>query len=243
MIKSLFFGTAALVLFAQAASASLVFDDFNIDEGHFNSDPNSSGSSVNDDASSVADRFTIDDPLEGAGHQRLVLNWIDNADAGTDIRIRHLSGGGTPANNTSFTTSAGEDGWIGFYLKTTTPGWTAQLFIEGPENNGGVPKTVIADGAWHLYEWNLDDETGGPDGWGAIAGILAGDADVQAGTYTIDSIVLRDGTTASTTMYLDFVAKSDSGSVAALIPEPSTFGLALFGAVALLRRPKSRSGR
>ena len=240
MTSFISFSTVALVFVAQAASASLVFDDFNINEGHFASDPNTSGSSLNDEASSVADRITTDDPLEGGAHQQLILNWVDNADAGTNLQIRHLSGGATPANNTSFTTSAAEDGWIGFYLKTTTSGWTAQIWIEGPENNGGVPKSVIADGAWHLYEWNLDDETGGADGWGAVAGIVAGDADVQAGSYTIDSIILRDGTTPSSTMYLDFVAKSDSGSVAALIPEPSTFGLALFGAAAMFRRPQRR---
>ena len=226
--------TTLFVSGAITTSGQNIFDDFNVDEGHFTSDPNFSGSSLNDAASSAADRFTTDGPIEGAGHQRLALDWEDNADTGVNLQIRHLSGGGTPANNTTFTTSAGTDGWIGFYLKVdpiagwTTP-WTAQLWIEGAENNGGVPKTILNDGAWHLYEWNLDDESGGPDGWGAVAGIAAGDADVQVGTYTIDSIILRGDTTPNTTIYLDFVAKSASGSIAAMVPEPSTYAMFAIG--------------
>jgi MYXO-CTERM domain-containing protein len=223
-------------LAVSSSPASIIFDDFNLSEGHFNSDPNLSGSSLNDAATSDATLATGGSPLEGAGFQAMVFDWEDNADAGVDIRIRHLSGGGTPANNTSFTTSAGVDGWIGFYLRTTTSGWTAQLWIEGPENNGGVPKTIIADGAWHLYEWNLDDQTGGPDGWGAVAGIVAGDADVQDGTYTIDSIIFRDSTTLTSSIDLDFVAKSDSGSISSLVPEPSSGFMGLAGLMLLVRR-------
>src|SRR5688572_20794572 len=126
---------AALTFVTHASGQSIIFDDFNENEGNFIADPNTSGSSLNDAASSIADRLTIDGPLEGLGHQRLQLDWEDNADTGTNLQIRHLSDGGTPANNTSFTTTSGEDGWIGLFVKTTTPGWTVQLWIEGPENN------------------------------------------------------------------------------------------------------------
>jgi hypothetical protein len=112
----------AIAIGVSTANAAIIFDNFNVDEGRFGLDPNFSGSSLNDAASSTADRVTTDSPLEGAGHQKLVLNWEDNADAGTDIRIRHLSGGGSPAGasgqpaNTAFNATAGTDGWIGFYL-------------------------------------------------------------------------------------------------------------------------------
>lgn len=225
--------TAAMIvaLGLSTANAAIIFDDFNVNNGHFAQDPNTSGSSLNDAASSTAGRVTTNSPFEGAGHQELVFNWEDvPADAGTDLRIRHLSGGGTPANNTSFTTSAGTDGWIGFYLKTTTAGnWTAQIWLEGIANNGSVPKTIIGDGQWHLYEWNLDDHSGGANGWGAVAGIVAGTAPVEDGSYTIDSVIFRDGTTASTTMYFDFLAKSDSGSIAGLLNTAPTVVNALYG--------------
>ena len=47
---------------------------------------------------------------------------------------------------TAFTTSAGTDGWIGFYAKTTATGWTSQIFLEGASNNGSIEKTLISDG-------------------------------------------------------------------------------------------------
>src|SRR2546429_2728274 len=116
--------------------------------------------------------------MEGAGSQQLVLNQTTQT---TFTRLRPLSGGETPANNIAFTTSAGTDGWIGFYAKTTAAGWTSQIFLEGASNNGSIEKTLLADGAWHLYEWNIDDTSGGPNGWGTITGIIAGTAALAHG--------------------------------------------------------------
>src|SRR5437867_9036758 len=145
---------AAIVLCAFAlstqSSAAVIFDDFNTNEGHFTSNVfNASGSDSNLANTSTHARITSDQ-IEGAGSQQLVLN---QTAPNTFTRLRHLSGGGTPANNTAFTTSAGTDGWIGFYAKTTATGWTSQIFLEGASNNGSIEKTLISDGAWHLYEW------------------------------------------------------------------------------------------
>lgn len=225
-------GSFVLAALLQTASAqNIIFDNFEVDEGHFNLSPGFSGSSVGE-TNTTADRVTTDGPFEGIGHQKLVL---DHDATTTAIRIRHLSGGGTPANNVAFSTSGAEDGWIGFYLKTLNTGWTAQLWMEGVSINGGIPKNVMADDAWHLYEWNLDDNSGGPDGWGTISGIITGVATVSDGSHTIDSIVLRDGTTpsSSSTIFLDFVAKSASGSIAGVVPEPSAVALSVLGGVAL----------
>lgn len=235
------------------ASASIVFDDFNTNEGHFGYAPNFSGVTVGEDAASAADRVATDNPFEGAGHQKLTL--VHDATA-TALRLRHLSGGpaynsanaGTPVGNTgfSFTTGPGVDGWIGFYLKTTATGWQASLNLDGPtgataEMDGSASLSIIADGEWHLYEWDLD-----ATGWGSIAGIGGGHAGglVADGVHTIDSIYLRDldGTPGPTAdFYLDFVAKSDSGSIAALVPEPSAaalLGLGFSGLIALRRTRK-----
>lgn len=217
-------------LVAFQASAQTIFDDFNVDEGHFNQHPGYSGSTTGEAATSTADRVETDGPFEGLGHQKLVLDWDGAASA---LIVRHLSGIGTIANNTAFTTSAGTDGWIGFYVRTTDPGWTAQLWIESASVNHGTQKAITSDGTWNLYEWNLDDVTGGADGWGN--GIIDGAAVVADGSHTIDSIVFRNTAPySSSTLFLDFVAHNPNGSVALLVPEPSTFALAGLGAAALL---------
>jgi hypothetical protein len=219
-----------------ASAAIVVIDDFNTNEGHFAQAPTFSGSTTGIATTSTADQVTTDS-YEGAGSEQLVL--LDNTTPGGTSRVRFLSGGGSAANNTTIPVTAGVDGWIGFALKTTTPGWDVQIWIEGPENNGSFQKPVIADGRWHRYEWNLDDETGGTDGWQAtgVPGIVAGDIDVQTGNYTIDSILFRHANTpASSTILLDFVARNTEGSP---IPEPATFvlaGLSLVGCIAARRR-------
>jgi hypothetical protein len=229
-----------------APAAFTIFDDFNVDEGHFNLDPNFSSTSVDDHPDSTADRVTTDGPLEGAGHQRLNLIYQDNSVPVAGMRIRHLSGGGTVANNISFTTSAGTDGFIGFYVKTTVSGLTTSINLDGPggttaEMDGSTSIALIADGNWHLYEWNLDSTTD----WGAVTGIGGGHGGaLQNVSHTIDSIYFRDanGTTGpdgTGIYYLDFVARNDSGSVGdffipAPIPEASSvvaFGLSAIFAV------------
>jgi hypothetical protein len=245
--------SVVFVAFAQAASAAIIFDNFNVDQGHFGYDPNFSSTSVGDDAACVATRITSDslDPF-GIGSQQLTL--VHDVSA-TALRIRHVSGGppydsanaGTPVGNTgfSFTTGAGVDGFIGFYLKTTATGWQTSINLDGPggttaEMDGSPSVAIIADGQWHLYEFDLDALSG----WGAVPGIGGGHAGVVAnGVHTIDSIYFRDldGTPGPTAdIFLDFVAKTDAGSVAALIPEPSALALTLFGAAALTGRLRRR---
>jgi len=62
------------------------------------------------------------------------------------MRLRHLSGSGTPANNISFTTTnGGPNGHMGLYIKgdaTNDPNWTVQIYLEGASNNGSNPKTI-----------------------------------------------------------------------------------------------------
>lgn len=218
-----------LAIGLSTANAAIIFDNFNVDEGHFGLAPTFSGTSVGEAASSTADRVTTDSPLEGAGHQKLVLNSDGSA---TLLRIRHLSGGGSPGGasgqpaNTPFTTTGGVDGRIGYYLKTNVLGMETQINLDGAANDAasmrGSPSTpIIGDGQWHLYEWDLDLPI-----WGSIPGIATHTTGaLPNNTYTIDSIYFRDpsGTPSpSGTYFLDFVAKSDAGSIAALLNSPPT---------------------
>jgi hypothetical protein len=230
-------GAIAVMLLAGGAQAApIIFDDFNINEGHFNLAPSFSGSNLNIAASSTADRdTTAGASVEGLGFEHMVFN---PTTAGSAARVRFLSGSGTPSSNTAFTTSAGGvDGFIGFYLKTSTAGWTAQIALDGPlpDLQGGVPKTIIADGEWHLYEWDLDAAAQ----WTSVASI-GGNTTFEQGTQTIDSIVFRHtAAPSSSAIELDFVAKSDSGSIAPLVPEPGTLALLAIAVPAMLRRRRA----
>src|SRR5690606_20893406 len=92
---------------------------------------------------------------------------------------------------------------------------------------------LIADGQWHLYEWNLDGAV-----WGSVPGIATRETgELPNNSYTIDSIYFRDpaGTPSpSGEFFLDFVALNPDGSIAELVPvpEPSTYAL-VFGVLAL----------
>jgi hypothetical protein len=251
------FALAALAIastFAANASAAIIFDDFNANEGHFGYAPSFSGTSVGESATSTADRVTTDGPLEGLGHQKLVLVHDPASPGpnppGTNMRIRHVGGAapfgsgqaGNPANNVTFTTSAGVDGYIGYYAKTapSNAGWTLSLNLDDSTNvvagmDMGVAKTIIADNQWHLYQWNLDDD----NDW-VVATSLGGDGTIQNGQHSIDSIYIftnsitgPNGATREP-LYIDFVAKSDSGSIAnLLVPEPATLALAGMGLIGL----------
>jgi hypothetical protein len=90
---------------------------------------------------------------------------------------------------------------------------------------GGVPKNAIMDGQWHLVEWNLDLA----GDWGAALGIGGAAGALPNGTWTIDSIMPRyavgttwPGYTGLQDIQIDFVAKSDMGSIAGLLNSPPT---------------------
>ncbi len=232
----------------QLVQASIIFDDFNSSQGSFNSAPNSSGTTTGLDTSNSA--FTWDttpgDSFEGAGANKL---HIVHTSTTSSSRIRWLTGGGTPANNISFTTTAGTDGDIGLYIKSdaSAAGWNVMINLDSSANTsatmwGSSQITLQTDGQWHLYEWSLDSST-----WGTIPGIVTQTTGPLANqSWTIDSVYfIHTGNiapAATTDIYADFVAKSDSGSIATLVPEPSVIALGLLGGLGiLLRRATSRT--
>jgi len=233
---------AAIVLlgWTTTARASIIFDDFNTNEGHFNQAPNFSGT-TNMSSASTADRVTTG-AFEGIGCEE-VVGVLSATNPG---RIRFVSGSGTMANNNIFATSGGTDGFIGFYYKTSTAGLKLQLNLDGDtvgdtgsagatsELDGSPIVTTVGDGAWHLAEFDLD-----ASGWLASSGLGGGHGGVVLdGNHSIDSIMISSFTT-NATIDFDFVAKSDSGSIAALVPEPaslSLFGVATIAAFARRRK-------
>jgi hypothetical protein len=142
--------------------------------------------------------------------------------------MRFLSGGGTITNNVDF----GPDGYIGYFIRTTTPGL---ITAPGVDDAGGLElgafKTIIADGAWHLYQFNLDDDTQ----WDFFAGTANGAIDSTT-TVSLDSIFVQGATSGTVDLYLDTVAYNKTGDLTSVIPEPGSIGLLSLGALSVLMR-------
>ena len=257
-INGLLIAIALLLVTSGAQAAPIIFDDFNVTLGtHFNQAPNSSGTTnILHTATGTANlnstvRTTVA-PFEGAGAAEINIVGGGQATPAGFPRIRFLSGGGTPANNVSFATTAGTDGFIGYYYKVPAPGTLPnslpaglQLTINldaagtGASADAGIAKNAIMDGQWHLVEWDLDN----PADWGPFQGV-GGDGVLTNGeTHTIDSIYFRyptstgwTGYTGSQQLFIDFVALNDTGSVANLIPEPASLGVLVLAGLGLVRR-------
>lgn len=218
-----------------------IFDDFEANEGRFNQAPNFSGSTLGITAASTADRITTDSQM-GDASQKLTLVRDTRT---TGARVRHVSGNANPLNNRESEDgelrAMGTEGFVGYFLKTTEPDLMVSIGIDdgfaqgvtGTEIATSLP--VIADGEWHLYEWDLSD----PAMWNNFAG---GNGAINGPGAYIDSIMLLPGaSTANTTfdVFIDTVAYNPNGSLALLaIPEPTS--VTLF-ALMMLTTIKSRA--
>jgi Phosphodiester glycosidase len=202
-----------------------LFDTFASNEGHFTSAANASGTSrVNTGLTTITFEAT-GGVFNDGGNQKLAIV-SDPVDSAPGWIFRNLSGGGSPANNDQFQAT----GYIGFFLKTTTPGIQASLLVD----EEGTSRTeraayidVIADGEWHLYEWSLSD----PDAWENFS---TGNGTLNGAYFTIDALYLRSSNEGSPVIYFDHLVQNTTGSINAIIPEPAT--LALLPLLAAFRR-------
>ncbi len=123
--------------------------------------------------------------------------------------LRHGWSGDAAGN-----TPRSAQGCIGFWARTTAAGVQGSMAINAPGPTArGVRRLLVADGAWHLYEW---DFLNGAQ-WEPLAG---GDGRFSAGTFTLDSIQLF-GRINDAVVDLDLVAHNAFGSLAALLPNDS----------------------
>lgn len=223
-----------------------VIDDFEAGHGRFTWTPTQSPTSAGASSASSASR-TADDSFTQSYAQR--LNILDNPADARGWYIRHVSGGGSPASNETISLSADlPDGYVGFFLRlvSTAPvgeAVTVSLILDtgatggGANSDAGVARTVIADGGWHYYEWNLES----PDDWTAwrdINGAVIGGSDgllPATGAVSIDSIVLRGGNFNAEVLF-DAVMLNRNGRLAAMIPEPTGVLLPATAFLALARR-------
>jgi uncharacterized lipoprotein YddW (UPF0748 family) len=197
-----------------------VIDDFEQNEGHFgwayNQSPITQTFGLT--AATTIERVTTT-AQGGVASQELNLD-----STGGVWGLRHNSGIGSVASP-SGNTPLDPTGSIGFWLKTDDAGITVQIGIDDPTASigdgstaleKGIARSVIADGNWHLYQWDLEDD----DHWNAFAGFANGQIDGVFGDVSIDSIFFSGSGDAQ--IYLDTVSHNSDGPLAA-VPIPGDF--------------------
>ena len=192
----------------------LMLSDFNSTEGYFGFSPTYSGSNQNILNTTTA-ALTTAEAYEGAGSQELAIDT-----AGGAWTLRMVSGIGAPPfkpANPASNFPLDSTGSVGFWLKTSDAGVSVQILIDDPTASspsaieGGALRSVIADGQWHLYEWDFDDASQ----WNNYIG---GNGAITGDKVTIDS--LRFTGNGDVTLYLDAVSHNPLGS---LLPPPGDF--------------------
>lgn len=220
-----------------------VLDDFEGSKGHFASAPNASGSSANVAAASAS---ALDTNHRHRGESSLRVDVVNTNASPARMQLRFLSGGGTPANNLLDGQAMGNIGFVGFFLRLepgSDPLWAGILLDDGSTTASGLERSnllpIIADGQFHLYQWDLSD----PDLWNNFSG---GNGAMDGGNAFIDAIYLSSsntttgGTNWSGSVWIDAVAYNPDGPLNSLIPEPAAaVGAAVVGLAALARRRRS----
>lgn len=178
-------------------------EDFEAGEGYFQWSTSYSGSNQGILTGSDAFRVTSEAHVGDASQ---AINIV--GDPGGWF-YRHVSGNASPPATPATNLPFDAQGFVGFWLKTDDPGVTVYLALDDPSPaiDRGIGKEVIADGRWHLYEWNLDDDSQ----WLAWAGGANGTIDGP--TVTIDSIQFAGAGNAL--LFLDGVAHNPDGSLLA----------------------------
>ncbi|QDU32914.1 hypothetical protein KS4_09530 [Poriferisphaera corsica] len=186
-------------------------------QGNFNSALTLSGSNINLSGSSNY-LITTDSAAIGHASVKLELN-KNNDDSG--FFCRFLSGGGAAPNNTKYAA----DGFLGIWAKTNDADQQIAIAIdEGSDLEKSIKQDLIADGQWHYYEWQLDDNSNWEN--------FVGNGEIDNATFSIDSILLYGEQ--NSTVYLDHLAHDTDESM--VIPEPATITFLSLAAITFLRR-------
>lgn len=192
----------AVMLEGQTSTETVtVIDDFEIDMGHFNLALDYSGSTVGIDGGSSSKARVTNYPKNGSGSLEIVLN--DDSGSSSNWVVRTLSGGGSPANNVSIPANAK----IRLWLATSSANANAKIYLWIDDSDGIEQSTqlsLINDGTYHLYEWDLTDN--------AVWSAFTGNGAIDGATVTIDAIMLSSPNASATwTLYVDDVAYSTEG--------------------------------
>ncbi|NUN71169.1 MAG: hypothetical protein HUU02_15820, partial [Bacteroidetes bacterium] len=189
----------------QADPLHTSFDNFESGAGRFTASPTFSGSTLGISKLSTA---AVTNDAANNGAQSLMVTLKDSTTISTNWTVRLLSGSGSRANNVQFTKS----GYIGVWLKTSSAPAGAQIALTVDDTRNGSTdrtelsskQTIINNGNWNLYEWNLAGGT-----WTSFSG---GNGVLDSSTVSLDAVMLYANNSASDwTVFLDDVSRNAAG--------------------------------
>ncbi|WP_428387558.1 phosphodiester glycosidase family protein [Mucisphaera sp.] len=216
-----------------------IIDDFNTSKGRFSS---TRGVAGKNNVAAITTALDASNPQAGDNALRIDIT-NTNADPAR-MQFRYPSGGTQPNNNTIDGKALAPTGYVGLFIRRdpgAEPLFVSMLLDDGsPTVNGREQATflpIIADGQWHLYQWNLEND----DHWTPDDN---GDGDIDGANTFIDSLYFSSapdttgGTNWSGTLYIDTVAHNPNGDLSSLIiPEPSAAAaMSIFLATLTTRR-------
>ncbi|MBI2824907.1 MAG: phosphodiester glycosidase family protein [Planctomycetia bacterium] len=211
----------------------VIHDDFQVGAGNFASSGNpasnlaysptftfANGASSSGIATTTQSNKVATDSYLNTGSLR-----IDVLPTSSTVRVRE-------ATNDSFNMASGANkgGNVGFLLKVNPNGnvstgqLQASILIDEDNNSHvtqGAPITIVADGQWHLYQWNLNGS-----GWlnyfqGSTNGLINGS------NIEVDSLLLTSSGSFLNpwSVFVDSIANNPNGDLSGLLPlNPDTNG-------------------
>ncbi len=228
----------ALCLLAVCAlpvtAANVVIQDYEAGGAPFDLDPNFSGSTTGILPSSAI--ALVADGVGGSTQASELTLDDDPASAGGWITRFVANGAGHLVVGVPTT------GYIGFRAKLDQAyaglGLEVGFAVDDPGTADiGNPQTVVADGQWHLYQWNLADDSDWTtfDAYYGSSGL--GNGTIDGATVELDSIAIRTAVDGDAVLRIDDIVYDPAGMI---VPEPTT-GLLLIAAMgmALVRRNRA----
>ncbi|MDZ4819539.1 MAG: PEP-CTERM sorting domain-containing protein [Planctomycetota bacterium] len=198
-------------------SSLQIMDDFETNNGRWNSSLTASPYSTGFVSGSSSIARTAEDSYTNSYSQKLTI--VDSTSSSTPWKVRHLSGLANPNNNQQIPVSnTTADGFIGVMMKTTTPGMSLQLVLDTTKPSttagltAGISQSLIADNEWHLYEWNLDATN-----YTSFPGVSGPGVIPPSGNVWVNSLLIQ-GVNANATIFFDSVMYRKDGSLYQMVP-------------------------
>lgn len=175
-----------------SGGSTTILDSFESSEGHFNTSPAYSGSTVGISSSSTAVRTCS---LSRNGNCSEQIRLVDNSSSSSNWAVRFLSGSGRPSSNTRM----GRNGRVGMWVYSGGSGMSVAVGLDDSDGTERSDLRSIPADRWTFVEWRINDSSQ----WNSWVG---GNGSINASTVTMDAVwFFRNQTSFNVFVYIDDV--------------------------------------